>query len=678
MFKLYSTAVTHSDPLRSISVYRPGDLDEIGRTSVAQRAVGTSTVHSQSSRSHAIMRLEVVNAAVLAARAALTAATSLLPARKNALDNLTTIAGKLLFLPGQQPMLRVVPLPSDTDVCGDAPGEAPGEASGEGAAELKRAVERGSEDLIWNPQICQGWAADGWPVTDGVSGAVLWKLLEFPDEGSKTCAAWATRLGVTRLRYERTTVKRVFPDGGSLWQTTHASLSAQRGQLLQLLADAQAGVGAARAALAAASSGAAMASLGGELLLVDLAGADYDHRAGAAQKESAAINVSLLALKECFRSIANVSGTPPKFRDSKLTRMLESALAPPTAKSGRRSNARASVMLVNVSPAADLEKGTINALRYGQLYAGSRGSAGGNRQANRVLGDGVGGRAPRAAGSSKPWLRSKRAAAPCDATIAAAVRAIYAEHVSDKSVEDVEAILKQFAGREETLLRKVGMKYAPETRYTIVPLTSDCLEPAIAILARAFHEGEPTTTATGVTMAGHLEFFELFAPQMANNDLSYAAIDTTSGAVAGVLIAEDFSSPEPQPAGSVDALLARHPGFGAVFALIEQAEHSYLESRGGGGHVEALLYCHLWCVAVDPAFSRRGIGGALTRRALDAARALGFRETFAEATGAFSARALAKCGMHAEATYPYAAVRDLAGIVAAPHVETALMVLKHL
>ena len=72
------------------------------------------------------------------------------------------------------------------------------------------------------------------------------------------------------------------------------------------------------------------ASVGGVLLLADLAGSDYDHRAGAAQKESAAINKSLLALKECLRSLAAApptkgggakgggggGGARPKFRDT--------------------------------------------------------------------------------------------------------------------------------------------------------------------------------------------------------------------------------------------------------------------------------------------------------------------------------------------------------------------------
>jgi hypothetical protein len=62
-------------------------------------------------------------------------------------------------------------------------------------------------------------------------------------------------------------------------------------------------------------------------------------------------------------------------------------------------------------------------------------------------------------------LRSKPApgatAAPCDPEIVAALRAIYAEHVPDKTSEDVEAILTKFAGREEMLLGKVRAKYVP-------------------------------------------------------------------------------------------------------------------------------------------------------------------------------------------------------------------------
>ena len=71
-----------------------------------------------------------------------------------------------------------------------------------------------------------------------------------------------------------------------------------------------------------------VSALGGKMVLVDLAGADYDHRSGKAQKETAAINKSLLALKEVFRSLNSPSTRRPRFRNSKLTRILEDSLCP--------------------------------------------------------------------------------------------------------------------------------------------------------------------------------------------------------------------------------------------------------------------------------------------------------------------------------------------------------------
>ena len=124
---------------------------------------------------------------------------------------------------------------------------------------------------------------------------------------------------------------------------------------------------------------AAPPALGGALLFVDLAGADYDHRDGKQQRESIAINKSLLALKECLRSLVsnqNEGGNTKKasFRGAKITRLLEDALAP-SGKSKRRNKESVSLMPVNVSPNAQLEKMTLNPLRYGQMYAdaGSQG-----------------------------------------------------------------------------------------------------------------------------------------------------------------------------------------------------------------------------------------------------------------------------------------------------------------
>lgn len=122
---------------------------------------------------------------------------------------------------------------------------------------------------------------------------------------------------------------------------------------------------------------------GGRLLLVDLAGADSDGRDIGSQgqtveqrKESTAINKSLLALKECIRTLASSSLSTTSsslnkgggslsipFRNSNLTRLLEEVLTPmPNRES-------CSVMLVNIGPEESLKPKTINSLRYGQMFS---------------------------------------------------------------------------------------------------------------------------------------------------------------------------------------------------------------------------------------------------------------------------------------------------------------------
>ena len=104
------------------------------------------------------------------------------------------------------------------------------------------------------------------------------------------------------------------------------------------------------------------------------------------KKESADINKSLLALKECFRHIAGnkqAAGRAP-FRGSKLTRLLEDSLLPGNS-STRQNKACESVMVVNVSPAGHIAKRTLNVLRYGQIFAdGSKKTGQGNGKAKMV------------------------------------------------------------------------------------------------------------------------------------------------------------------------------------------------------------------------------------------------------------------------------------------------------
>ena len=94
------------------------------------------------------------------------------------------------------------------------------------------------------------------------------------------------------------------------------------------------------------------------LKLVDLAGTEWDtgHYDKERRQESAEINKSLMALKECIRALENPS---PKnfipFRGSKMTLMLRDSFILPTAQV---------IMFVCVSPALSKMEHTLVTLRY--------------------------------------------------------------------------------------------------------------------------------------------------------------------------------------------------------------------------------------------------------------------------------------------------------------------------
>lgn len=324
---LHSTLVTLAPGLSSIPIHEPHDLQALSQTCVTQRACGTSTTHNTSSRSHAILRLEVVSTAVNELRDKLQRLEAELPALKNARDN--------------------------------------------------------------------GWCRRGY------------------------LASGRTRSDPVRQK-EQEIVKT----------KTELDALVQNGP----------------------------AALGGSMLLVDLAGADYDHRGGTAQKESTAINQSLLALKECFRALAAAAPSTqrPPFRRSKLTRILEDSLAPSNT-SRRRNKETQSVMLVNVSPASNLKHGTMNALRYGQLFSNNNGNSATNKSSEKKTGS------RRIAEFRKQAKENQVPSKNCSRVdpevFKAELRKIYETCVPEKTPQDVESILQKFEGREQVLLEKVKAKY---------------------------------------------------------------------------------------------------------------------------------------------------------------------------------------------------------------------------
>lgn len=411
--------VTQAASLRSVAVTQPENLEEIRTSCVQQRAAGSSTEHAQSSRSHAMMRMEVVNAEVLQAQAALESAKSLVPARKNALDNIQISIFDLLC-DGHCHVLR-----KPTDV---------------------------SASSSWGRLDSFEWllSPEDYVVVEDIKSTYtendLVTLRGYEQKGAKKAKDWATYFGVGDLTLQLLTKKKEFEEPGQ-WDSMAQALREKQSPLSKLHEDALLQVEKASQALQKVQDNGP-ACLGGQMLLVDLAGADYDHRSGQAQKESAAINKSLLSLKECFRALAKVSNAKPKFRDSKLTRILEDSLSP-TLSSSRRNKDSVSVMLVNVSPAKQLGKMTLNSLRYGQMFATANGTNMPITAASRV----------ESAKQRKPVAVKEATSKKCGPQLREELLKLYSEYCPEKTALEVNAIIDKFAGREAELLQKARDKY---------------------------------------------------------------------------------------------------------------------------------------------------------------------------------------------------------------------------
>ncbi|GIQ80626.1 kinesin-like protein [Kipferlia bialata] len=118
-------------------------------------------------------------------------------------------------------------------------------------------------------------------------------------------------------------------------------------------------------------SRAAGCSVGGTLLLCDLAGAEYGATADRQltpqqRKEGQEINKTLLALKECIRRRHSGASHVP-YRNSRLTQILREYLE--ILREYLEDKDAQTVMVSNVSPSAEYLKKTVNTLQYASLVA---------------------------------------------------------------------------------------------------------------------------------------------------------------------------------------------------------------------------------------------------------------------------------------------------------------------
>ena len=406
-----ATLVTRTSGLRAIDVHGPEHLQQIASSCVAKRAVGSSTEHTQSSRSHMLLRMEVTTRSLLDATCHLDALRAAAPALRNDSENAGAagladcFSGAFWSASGPGNCRDVVRTISGTCLgevaCTTASplgDEMVWYVHADGDLEVDHAVPPGQRPLAF---ALKGYGGvqrtmDEWASELGAPGGA--------------CDFYATTLVAGSLVRLPVITRTPFDEAGE-WERRFKAHEALKDELSAKLARNTRDIDDAKAAVAEAQARGGV-SVGGTLLLADLGGADYDHRSGGAQKESAAINKSLLALKECLRALAAApakgAAGRPKFRDTKLTRMLEDSLAP-NAASGRVNKESVSVMLVNVSPAASLEQPTLNAIRYGQLFTASTPSAGaaGRTGKGTISTKPLPSLRPQGEATAKPWMNKK-------------------------------------------------------------------------------------------------------------------------------------------------------------------------------------------------------------------------------------------------------------------------------
>eukprot|EP01063_Lacrimia_lanifica_P033071 TRINITY_DN57_c0_g1_i1.p1 TRINITY_DN57_c0_g1~~TRINITY_DN57_c0_g1_i1.p1 ORF type:complete len:240 (+),score=21.71 TRINITY_DN57_c0_g1_i1:32-751(+) len=236
-------------------------------------------------------------------------------------------------------------------------------------------------------------------------------------------------------------------------------------------------------------------------------------------------------------------------------------------------------------------------------------------------------------------------------------------------------------GFEQPTLRQSEVA-GTSVSYELLTQDGPCYDRAVAILAESFYSAEPLTGASGVTRASVEEFFAMLCPQMCDNGLSVVAV-TEAGDVAGVFIANDFATPPPP---ATEAFVQANPEWGNIFAILDAVEEFMTQNCVPGGPKSVAtpgIVCHQWCMAVAPEFGGRGIGGGLARAVISNAAGRGFVCSFAEATGAFSAKLLCRAGMDVREKWPYAEWAPEGvesppfAAIQAPHDATRLLTVRH-
>ena len=161
-------------------------------------------------------------------------------------------------------------------------------------------------------------------------------------------------------------------------------------------------------------------------------------------------------------------------------------------------------------------------------------------------------------------------------------------------------------------------------------LDKNNLDGAIDCVSKVFTTAEPLAHHLKISYEEFLVFARAYYPKVAADGLSFVARDRQSGRVVGIRVSEDYVQEE---APDLDHI---SPKFFAIFTLLDQLSDHFKKIR----RVEPGKYIHLFMVAVDEAYTNRGIAPTMNRFFFNYVKTLGFTHAATEPTGRISQHVL--------------------------------------
>lgn len=166
-----------------------------------------------------------------------------------------------------------------------------------------------------------------------------------------------------------------------------------------------------------------------------------------------------------------------------------------------------------------------------------------------------------------------------------------------------------------------------ESNIRVELLSDKTLEGAIHCVSRAFIKNEPMAAHLNITMDEFLVFANAFYPSLIEPQLSFVAVDEGNGQVVGIRVSEDYHQEEEPP-----EIPGLSPKFYPLFTLLDQLGETFKGMR----QVKPGQYVHMFMVAVDDGYQRRGVAPKMNSAFFKHVKARGFTHAVTEPTGLIS------------------------------------------